>query len=298
LETLMAQEKYARTGRPKFEALDKDILVKLKKFLKPFKIHSLKVESRNVPTIQYVALAHDHLLAHTFPREKDCDLLNALRTAAYPLISKIEVNENHLIATFLWPSMKKLVFLDSTEKEKVYAEVRRRIQEAEKNQRVLPSAANEASTSSTPAPAATSPLPSKKRMQDIYSKYKEKPPACMDEVDRYIALPLCEIGDDSDILKWWKVHGSVRYPNLSSLAKEVLAIPASSAPSETVFSDANNLCSPQRSTMAPQTLNHFLLLRDYLRKENPDKPKTQSGEESEEDSDLDSDFDSEESDFD
>ena len=42
---------------------------------------------------------------------------------------------------------------------------------------------------------------------------------------------------NTDILQWWKDHGA-RYPKLAKHAKTFLAIPATSVPSESVFSHA------------------------------------------------------------
>ena len=56
-----------------------------------------------------------------------------------------------------------------------------------------------------------------------------------DEVDRYLRLleiPLqTPSGQDQDILHWWKQHEN-EFPNLSKMARQFLAAPASSAAAE------------------------------------------------------------------
>ena len=53
------------------------------------------------------------------------------------------------------------------------------------------------------------------------------------------------------ILKWWKRHERV-LPLLSNIAKRVLAIPASSAKSERVFSTGGNVVTKKRNSLAPK----------------------------------------------
>ena len=56
--------------------------------------------------------------------------------------------------------------------------------------------------------------------------------ALQEEIHRYSSVLQIEI--DSFPLKWWKEH-EAKFPHLSQAAREVLAVPATSAPSEPVF---------------------------------------------------------------
>ena len=58
------------------------------------------------------------------------------------------------------------------------------------------------------------------------------------EVKKFESLP--EASKDDDILKWWKFY-SEGLPILSSVARAILAIPASSANSERMFSTSRNM---------------------------------------------------------
>ncbi|KAM3323088.1 hypothetical protein P3S67_004239 [Capsicum chacoense] len=57
----------------------------------------------------------------------------------------------------------------------------------------------------------------------------------------------CE-SEDFDILNWWKVN-SPRFPILSQLARDVLAIPMSSVASECAFSTGDHILYPFRSSL-------------------------------------------------
>ena len=78
--------------------------------------------------------------------------------------------------------------------------------------------------------------------------------ACSDELDRYKAMESLPTnkrdGSHSNPLMWWKTN-QVLLPTLARLAKSCLAIQASSAPSEWVFSQASILISAKRTRLAP-----------------------------------------------
>ena len=57
--------------------------------------------------------------------------------------------------------------------------------------------------------------------------------ALKEEMHRYI-ISVLQIEIDSCPLKWWKEH-EAKFPHLSKVAREALAAPATSAPSEQVF---------------------------------------------------------------
>jgi len=64
---------------------------------------------------------------------------------------------------------------------------------------------------------------------------------------------------DSNPLSWWKEHEH-RFKSLSRLAKKYLAIPATSAPSEHVFSLAGNTCNRRRASLSPKNLDALVFL--------------------------------------
>ena len=64
---------------------------------------------------------------------------------------------------------------------------------------------------------------------------------------------------DQDPLKWWKNDGSLM-PELQKLAKKYLCIPATSTPSERLFSKAGELISQRRSNLSDKNVNTVLFL--------------------------------------
>ena len=71
------------------------------------------------------------------------------------------------------------------------------------------------------------------------------------------------IDGDDDPLEWWRIH--VRdFPLLSQFARRYLAIQASSAPSERLFSKAGQIVTPQRAQLKPDKANMLVFLAENL----------------------------------
>ncbi|XP_050950340.1 zinc finger BED domain-containing protein 4 [Labeo rohita] len=64
-------------------------------------------------------------------------------------------------------------------------------------------------------------------------------------------------------LEWWKDNAQ-RYPLLSTLAKSYLSVPATSVPSERVFSVAGDIVNAQRSQLLPDNVDMLIFLKKNL----------------------------------
>ena len=74
-----------------------------------------------------------------------------------------------------------------------------------------------------------------------------------------------------EILTWWKVN-SPRFPILSLMAKDLLAIPISTVASESVFSTSGRVLDSYRSSLGDKTVECLICTQDWLRKDKkPDK---------------------------
>ena len=80
-----------------------------------------------------------------------------------------------------------------------------------------------------------------------------------------IQMKTGELTDDAttDPLKWWKKWGS-KFPNLAQLARRYLAMPATSAPVERLFSVAGLVATAKRSRLAPSTVSLLVFLHEAL----------------------------------
>jgi hypothetical protein len=65
---------------------------------------------------------------------------------------------------------------------------------------------------------------------------------------------------DSDPLQWWKTNQSL-FPILANLARIYLAVQATSAPSERVFSTASRILSDIKSKLNPEMAGKMLFVQ-------------------------------------
>ncbi|XP_075077365.1 zinc finger BED domain-containing protein RICESLEEPER 2-like [Nicotiana tabacum] len=87
------------------------------------------------------------------------------------------------------------------------------------------------------------------------------------ELERYISEgpePLSDDSDDFKILDWWKINAP-RFPILSELARDVLAIPISSVASECAFSNGGRILDSFRSSLTPRLVQSLVCVQDWFR---------------------------------
>ena len=70
-------------------------------------------------------------------------------------------------------------------------------------------------------------------------------------------------GKHVKILHWWKQHEAV-LPLLASLAKKILAIPASSSKSERVFSTGGNIVTAKRNRLSPKNVESLIVIKENM----------------------------------
>jgi hypothetical protein len=80
------------------------------------------------------------------------------------------------------------------------------------------------------------------------------------ELNRY---ELVNCGDDIDILEWWKTN-QIEYPILSCIARDYLAIQATSTECERSFSMAGNTITDKRNRLDPETVRASLCLKSWI----------------------------------
>jgi len=84
------------------------------------------------------------------------------------------------------------------------------------------------------------------------------------ELDSYLALPRLNT-PKVDILAWWKSQQHA-FPLLAQCARKYHCIPASSAPSERLFSSSGNLVSAKRSSLNTKNVDMMVFLHENMEK--------------------------------
>jgi hypothetical protein len=86
------------------------------------------------------------------------------------------------------------------------------------------------------------------------------------ELDKYLALPQlshAQDGKDTDIMEWWRVR-QFDFPHLARMARQFLAIPASSAGPERLFHTAGRMHDDLKKCTGEDTLSHMLEIHQNL----------------------------------
>ena len=108
---------------------------------------------------------------------------------------------------------------------------------------------------STDAPAAKKPKHDDNVMAYLLGTRAESSSAVatiQTEVQRFLSDPTEPMS--TDVLGWWKANEH-RFPTLAKVARELLGTPATSTPSERLFSMAGVVCSKKRANILPENLN-------------------------------------------
>ena len=80
-----------------------------------------------------------------------------------------------------------------------------------------------------------------------------------DELDLYLKEAEINFRKDYPLL-WWRNHETY-FPTIAKLARKYLCIPASTAPSERVFSTAKSILQKKRWRILPERLGKCIFLR-------------------------------------
>ena len=108
--------------------------------------------------------------------------------------------------------------------------------------------------------------PLKKQKLNPYIDDSDSEDECQDDIEKYIKYKYDKHKNNNNILKWWEEH-SKYFPTLTKIARYIHCIPASSAPSERIFSLSGFILNSKRTRMKPSTLNDMLYLNSHFKQE-------------------------------
>ncbi len=82
------------------------------------------------------------------------------------------------------------------------------------------------------------------------------------EMKRFMNLPVTD--RHLDTLQWWQSQGKANFPCLFKIAMKYLIIPATSVPSERVFSAAGEIISKKRNRLLPENASMLIMLNGNI----------------------------------
>ncbi|KAL0285413.1 UNVERIFIED_CONTAM: putative AC transposase [Sesamum angustifolium] len=106
-------------------------------------------------------------------------------------------------------------------------------------------------------------------IEQEFSMYKTggKGDRVKSELEKYLGEDVEMHREKFDILNWWKVN-TQRFPILSKMARDVLAVPVSTVASESAFSTGGRVLDAFRSSLSPKIVQALICTQDWLRKDS------------------------------
>jgi hAT family C-terminal dimerisation region/BED zinc finger len=93
-------------------------------------------------------------------------------------------------------------------------------------------------------------------MEYAFGYESDKP----DELEAYLAAPT--VDRKANAPQWWKTNATT-YPCLAAMARDYLAVPATGAPVERVFSDGADLVRPKRGSLSEKSIRESMCLKSW-----------------------------------
>lgn len=86
------------------------------------------------------------------------------------------------------------------------------------------------------------------------------------ELEEYIseALDVSDLDAEFDMLSWWRLKAA-KYPVLSRMVRDILAVPISTVASESTFSIGGRTLSPVRSCLNDESVEALICTQDWLK---------------------------------
>ena len=98
------------------------------------------------------------------------------------------------------------------------------------------------------------------------------------ELANYLEQKTFRAPDKFNICHWWRAY-ELQSPALAAMARDILAIQATSAPSERAFSFARHVVTEFRASLAPNTIRALLCLKTWLGSHEAEEDDSEGEEE-------------------
>lgn len=270
LESLVTNQQLVERCLTRLRLFDKllsdaewNTIVNLVQFLKTFKTASEVLSGSKYPTISLILLFRSEIVAALAVLPTDCEMVKGMKhRMSNALNHRLPVTELNVVAALLDPSQRNLASLqefllaqETTAVELISGALDKYVGNNEAQQDSNQAAGGRSGPSADSG--EISPAPWKKAKQDLLLKHVNSAPTSDREIQQFRCLSLAP----DDVLSWWSTQGQT-FPRLSKLARTILPIPATSAPSERIFSTAGLTVNAKRSSLAPSTVDKVVFVHE------------------------------------
>ncbi|MFS7921777.1 putative HAT dimerization domain, ribonuclease H-like superfamily [Helianthus anomalus] len=100
---------------------------------------------------------------------------------------------------------------------------------------------------------------------EFLNKEESKSVGIESELKRYLDEPRMNFDIRFDILKWWK-QNTIRFPVVSRMARDILAIQISTVASESAFSTGGRVLDAYRTRLSTNIVEALICTQDWVRK--------------------------------
>ncbi|XP_052413836.1 E3 SUMO-protein ligase ZBED1-like [Carassius gibelio] len=269
LSQVLSENRSTRHLVPSWQ--DIEVLESVNKALKPLQDFTDALSGEEYVSISYLLPVLRLLNTQTLAAdEEDTELTCSIKTKVLGYMeAKYEDPATQTllnIATFLDPRFKK-DYIPKEQREEISLRIKSEMKEAQPAVAISSSSVGAAVSGAEAEPCQSATATSTKRMKkslgsllqtSVTSPSESSDHATIEaEFNSYILIP--KIHSEQDPLAWWGIH-KVNFPHLSKLAEKYLCVPATSTPSERLFSTPGNVVTCQRASLKPNKVDMLVFL--------------------------------------
>ncbi|XP_077094330.1 E3 SUMO-protein ligase ZBED1-like [Siphateles boraxobius] len=251
------------------------------RIMKPLKTITTILSTETTPSVSMILPLKTMIMKSMEQNDDDAPIVremkNAIRENLQIRYIDPDLQDFFNKCTALDPRFKSLPHLDPAHHQNVFdafiAEVMSRTEQIEtETTQDRPSTSQATSFAEMPESETSSspPPPKKSAMAEVFGSlfatsqmdHTDLKQKVKEEVHAYIAKESTSL--ESDPLDWWRSNETI-FPNLAKLAKCYLAVPATSVPSERVFSKAGDIVIATRSTLTSESVDILVFLKKNLK---------------------------------
>ena len=203
-------------------------LENLVQFLKIFLSATEILSGATYPTVSLVLLFRTEIAGRLAESSDDCDIVRSIKQRMRAALDKrLPVTELHAIAAIMDPSQRNLITLQDYLTQRGTTTVDLLTEAIQKYVGVTDSSTTSSEFENQEVVDSASSRQWKRAKLELLSKHAGSAPSRAQEIQQFRCLSV----SPDDVMTWWESQQNT-YPNISKLARALLAIPATSVSSK------------------------------------------------------------------